>query len=276
MYFRIGVRAHDYGRHTPEELARRISEAGFCSVQLAISKAITGLEDDIGKFTPGFAATVRQAFDKYGVDISILGCYIEPVHPDPEVRARHVRRFKEHLRFARAFGGLAVGTETTLYRAEESGREKAFQILTQTVGALVEEAEKCSAVVAVEPVAAHTMNSPALTARLIDIIGSEHLQVIFDPVNLITADIARDHSAMLDEAFDAFGERIMALHCKDIDFGPDGRLHEVLLGQGLVDYDRLFGWLGSHRPGLALLREGADPATAAQDIAFLKSYTERF
>lgn len=270
MYFRIGVRAHDYGRARPRELAQRIKNAGFSSVQLAVSKCIEGMEQDAGRFTPGFAASVRQAFEEAGIDIAVLGCYIEPVHPDEETRRRHIQRFKEHLLYARAFGGLTVGTETTRYRGDEAGREKAFQILVKTVGELVEEAEKCGAVVGVEPVAAHTLNSPELAARLLDIIGSSHLQIIFDPVNLITPDVAENHDDLLRRAFDAFGERIMALHCKDIALRADGGLEEVLLGEGLVNYPMIFEYLRAHRPGLSLLREGADPATAQRDIEFLK------
>ena len=272
MYFRIGVRAHDYGRRTPQELAQALKTAGFCSTQLAISKAIIGMEQDIGRLTPGLCYEIGQSFAEANVDLAVIGCYIEPVHPDEDTRRLHLRRFKEHLLYARAMGGLVVGTETTLYRAEESGREKAFQTLLKSIGELVEEAEKCGAVVGVEPVAAHTLNTPELAARLLETIGSNHLQIIFDPVNLInTPELVRNHDDLLDRCFDAFGEHIMALHCKDITLDADGKPKETLLGQGMVNYDKLAAYLTAHRPGLALLREGADPATANIDIAFLKS-----
>lgn len=267
---RIGVRAHDYGRHTPAELAKALRAAGFESAQLAIAKAITGMEQDIGRLTPGLAFEIAQAFRQENIDIAVLGCYIEPVHPDEEVRKLHLKRFKEHLMYARQMGALVVGTETTLYRAEESGREKAFQTLLRSVGELVEEAEKFGVVVGIEPVAAHTLNSPELTARMLETIGSNNLQIIFDPVNLITPDIAENHDAMLDRGFDAFGSRIMALHCKDIIL-VDGKIEETLLGRGLVNYDKLLGWLKANRPGLSLLREGVDPKTAQIDIDFLRS-----
>ncbi len=275
MYFRIGVRAHDYGRKTPRELAQALKTAGFCSAQLAISKAIIGMEQDVGRLTPGLCFEIGKSFADAGVHLAVIGCYIEPVHPDEETRKLHLRRFKEHLLFARAMGGLVVGTETTLYKAEESGREKAFQTLLKSVGELVEEAEKCGAIVGVEPVAAHTLNTPELAARLLDTVGSNHLQIIFDPVNLInTPELVRDHGDLFDRCFDAFGERIMALHCKDITIGADGRPRETLLGQGMVNYDKLADYLKVHRPGLALLREGANPETADIDIAFLKSKFE--
>ena len=41
---KIGVRAHDYGCHTPKELARILKEAGFECLQLALNKALTGMQ----------------------------------------------------------------------------------------------------------------------------------------------------------------------------------------------------------------------------------------
>lgn len=271
MYFRIGVRAHDYGRKTPRELAADISAAGFSSVQLAISKAITGMESDIGRLTPGLAFEIGQAFASNGIDIAVLGCYIEPVHPDESQRALHIQRFKEHLLYARAMGGLVVGTETTMFRGPESERDAAFSILLHSVEQLLTEAEKSGAVVGIEPVAVHTLNTPALTRRLLDTFKSEHIKIIFDPVNLIRPAIVEDHSALLDECFDAFGDQIIALHCKDIVLNAEGKITEVLLGEGKVNYPKLAGYLKTARPGLALLREGANPQTAQKDIDFLKS-----
>ena len=51
----------------------------------------------------------------------------------------------------------------------------------------------------------------------------------------------------------------------------DGELHRTILGEGWLNYGKLMGWLKENRPGLNLIREGADPATAHKDIAFLKS-----
>ncbi len=62
----------------------------------------------------------------------------------------------------------------------------------------------------------------------------------------------------------------MALHCKDV-MVKDGELHRTILGEGWLNYGKLMGWLKENRPGLNLIREGADPATAHKDIAFLKS-----
>lgn len=42
---RIGCRAHDYGKHTPVQLAHILHTAGYTGAQLAMPRAIEGIED---------------------------------------------------------------------------------------------------------------------------------------------------------------------------------------------------------------------------------------
>lgn len=270
MKMNIGVRAHDYGRHEPEELARILKNAGFDSCQLAMSKALTGMDASVGKLNPGLCYNIRRAFEKEDIQISVLGCYIEPSLPDDEQRALQVARFCEHVMYARQLGANVIGTETTNFREDESERVIRFGYLVDSVLQMVEAAERHGVIVGIEPVAVHTLNSPELTARLLDIVASDHLQIIFDPVNLITMENYNRQDELFDRCFDAFGDRIVALHCKDL-VVEDGQFKRGILGEGIVDYGKLMGWLKEHRPGLNLLREGADPETAHKDIAFLKS-----
>ena len=81
---RIGVRAHDFGKLPAEELAARISARGLSCVQLALSKAIAGIDLKPGELNPGMAFHIGQAFHRHGLQIAVLGCYINPIHPDPE------------------------------------------------------------------------------------------------------------------------------------------------------------------------------------------------
>ena len=55
---RVGVRAHDFGKLPADELARRIAATGMSCVQLAVSKAIAGLDL---KPVDGRSMTVNEA-----------------------------------------------------------------------------------------------------------------------------------------------------------------------------------------------------------------------
>lgn len=271
MKMNIGVRAHDYGRHPVEELPKVLKAAGFDSCQLAMSKALEGMDASVGKLNPGLCYNVRREFERNEIQISVLGCYIEPSLPDDEARAKQVMRFREHVMYARQIGANVIGTETTNFRDMDEGeRSVRFGYLVDSIGQMVEAAERYGVIVGVEPVSVHTLNTPELAARLLDIIASDNLQIIFDPVNLITLDNIEHQDDLLDRCFDAFGDRIVALHCKDVKV-ENGELRRTVLGEGWLNYGKLMGWLKENRPGLNLIREGADPATAHKDIAFLKS-----
>lgn len=45
--FRLGIRAHDLGRYSADELARRVRAEGLDHVQLALGKAIDGVDQTL-------------------------------------------------------------------------------------------------------------------------------------------------------------------------------------------------------------------------------------
>jgi L-ribulose-5-phosphate 3-epimerase len=61
---RIGVRAHDLGRLPPDDLPARIAAKGLTWVQLALNKAIAGLDLKCGDMNPGLAFHVAQNLQK--------------------------------------------------------------------------------------------------------------------------------------------------------------------------------------------------------------------
>jgi L-ribulose-5-phosphate 3-epimerase len=108
----LGVRAHDIGKLNVHELAHKIAQAGFTSVHLALHKAIEGFLPEPGHLSHQIAHEVHAAFTAKNLSLGVLGCYINPVHPDPAIRATELERFLEHITFARSFGATVVGTET--------------------------------------------------------------------------------------------------------------------------------------------------------------------
>lgn len=191
--FTLGVRAHDFGKLPAEELARRISSFGLNGIQLAIAKAIDGINSDTGAQSPGLAAHLRQTFARHNIRVAVLGCYVNLVHPDLQERANLLARFKEHLRFARDYGCSVVATETASLNADwsyhpENGGEVAFNMAVKSVAELVAEAERFGVFATIEGVSTHVMYSPQRLRRMLDVIASNNLQILFDPVNLLNSD----------------------------------------------------------------------------------------
>ena len=263
---RIGVRAHDFGRMSPDELASRIAAKGLTCVQLALNKAIAGLDLQAGDMTPGLAFHVGQAFQRNGVQIAVLGCYINPIHPDPAVRKGLLAFCKDHIRYSRDFGCGLVGLETGSLNADYSPHpdnqgEAAFQQMLASISELVQEAQRFGVVVGIEAVTSHTVSTPARMRRLLDTICSNNLQVIFDPVNLISLENHRDQDRIIRESFDLFGDRIAVIHAKDFTI-HDGAYRQVRTGLGRLNYRLLMDLISRRKPGISILLEEADESSA--------------
>jgi sugar phosphate isomerase/epimerase len=269
---RIGVRAHDFGKLPAEELAARIAAKGLCCVQLAVNRAIAGVElvPGRGDLNAGLAWEIGRAFAGHGVQIAVLGCYINLSQPDPAARGPLVAYFKEHLRQARDFGCGMVATETGSLNADWSFHpgnrgEEAFSALVPVVAELVAEAERFGVVVGIEGVASHVLNSPGRIRRLLDEVGSNNLQVVFDPVNLLSMETYREQERVMKESCDLFGERIAVIHAKDFAVEGGG-------GRGELHYEVLMEWLRARKPGISILLEEASEGTAEECAGYLRRW----
>lgn len=270
----LGVRAHDFGQLPVDELADRIAAHGLTCIQLAPAKALAGCEPG-APLTPDFARAVRTAFARRGIRIAVLGCYINLGDRDDALRRPQLERFKDHLRVARDFDCDVVGTETgslnsDFSRHPDNTGEAAFQIVLASVRELVREAERCGAVVGIEGVERYVISSPARLRRLLDEVASPHAQVIFDPVNLLSAANHGAQDEIVAESLSLLGERIRIIHAKDFTL-HGGAFEERPAGQGQFHYAPLLRWLKARRPALPVLLENTAPATIADTVAFLRS-----
>jgi sugar phosphate isomerase/epimerase len=270
----IGVRAHDFGKSNVEELAEKISAKGFTSIQLALSKAIQGIDTGYNRLSPGLARYIGNTLARHNIQIAILGCYINPIHPDPETRQNSLGRFKEHLRYARDFGCSIVGTETGSINADCSYHPKnddpeTFRQITQSISQLVAEAEKFGVIVGVEAVTTHTISNTAKMRMLIDAIQSNNLQVIFDPVNLLDPVNYQTQDGIIQSAFDLFGDRIVLLHAKDFVI-ENGQKKIVPPGEGLLHYEYLLKLLKTYKPYVNISLEDNRPETMLQSVSYIE------
>lgn len=270
----LGVRAHDFGKLPAHQLAATVAAHGFTCVQLALAKALDGINTDTGSFSPGMARHVRQAFERHDVAISVLGCYINPIDPDETRRQQQMIRFKEHLRYARDFGCSVVATETGSRNADwslhpDNASDSTLAELTDQIGELVLEAEKFGVFVCIEGVTRHVVSTPGRMKRVLDSIGSPNLQVLFDPVNLLSLENHQDQQQVMDQAFALFGDKIAVIHAKDYVVAP-AELKPALIGEGALQFQTLFHHLRSRKSYIDVLLEETSPATVAVSVRNLK------
>ena len=82
----------------------------YC-VHLALSK-IEGLYSNVDSLSPGYAMYLKHLFQNAGLDIAVLGNYLNLAHPDSDTLKAIQQKYVAHLRFASHLGCSVVGTET--------------------------------------------------------------------------------------------------------------------------------------------------------------------
>ncbi len=230
-----------------------------------------------GTLDAEMALKICAAFAQHDVRIEVLGCYINPIHPDASTRKTLLGLFKEHLCHARDFGCNIVALESGSLNADQSPHpgnagEAAYQELLGSMKELVEEAERCGVVVGIEAVTSHVLSTPERMRRLLDEIRSPHLQVVFDPVNLLSlANCLKQHEIMRT-SFEQFGGRMAVVHAKDFRI-EKGTFVTCPAGTGMLDYAFLLSWLARDKPGIALLLEEAGPGHIAACKQFISNQT---
>jgi len=269
---KIGVRAHDFGRQPANLLAKNIKQSGFECVQLAPTKAIEGISS-FADISEKHLELIRAAFSQNNLEIAVLGCYIEPSVTDRETRLKNVEIFKANLTNAKLLGVPIVGTETTNLDIDTSlaEREKIYALLKDSVQRIAEHAEKENIYIGIEPVAEHTLNTPELTRRLLDEVGSDKIKIIFDPVNLVLPQTIHEQELIFNKMFDLLGQEIQVMHIKDTAIENNQKVWRNI-GKGVINYPMIFDWLKKHKPHIRLLREGVEMDSYQQDIQAMEKF----
>lgn len=268
---RIGARAHDYGKLAPEALAQTLRAAGFDAVQLALPKAIAGIES-YRAVTPAQLAETRAAFEKNDIEITVLGCYQDISSPDGEARAAAVENIRCSLGHAKLLGAKMVGSETAYPRLDGEEKARRRPLMTDSVLRIVETAARLDVVFAVEPVRYYPLDTAKAAAELFAAVGdAAHLKMIFDPSNVLNAaDIPRQ-TALWQEWLERTGPQIATLHIKDVAADAAGQCVQVPLGAGELDYTLIKKWHHDHAPGMTMLRDEVLVEYAAADIAYIRA-----
>ncbi len=269
----LGGRAHDFGKLTVDELASKISKQGYLYIQLALAKAIDGIDSSLGKLSPGMANYIRDIFRNKNVQIVVLGCYINPIHPSIDERKKHLERFKEYIRFARDFGCSIVGTETGSLKVGNScdydnESEAAFETLIQSLKELVKEAEKFGVIVGIEGGKNEVVTTPQRMRRVLDLIPSNNLQVIYDPTNYLSICNFKDQDRIIKDAFELFGDRMVVVHAKDFVVG-NGKISTVAAGKGNLNYELILKLLKEKKPYINILLEDIIEADMEGSMRFI-------
>lgn len=249
-----------------ESVLRIAAEIGYDCVEIMcwpVGKAtrryagITHI--DVDNFSSARAAEVRTLTDRYGVAISGLGYYPNPLSAD----ADEARSAVDHLgKVIRAAAELGIGrVNTFIGRDPAKSIEQNWPQFLATWQPLIRDAERQRVRVGIEncpmlftadewPGGKNLAHSPAIWRKMFAAIPSDCFGLNYDPSHMVFQQM--DYLAPLRD----FADRLFHIHAKDVRVDRH-RLDQVgtlgypndyhtpkLPGLGEVDWGRFFSILG--------------------------------
>ncbi len=294
---KIGFRAHDFGQfESVEELAGTIeSYYPESIIQLALNKVVPTARK-WNEWDEEYISSVRETLSSHGVSVAVVGCYINPIHPDEEKRKSEVQRFIKGLELNKAFGCRVVATETGTVNTKggyslHTSDPKNLEIFYASLSDMVEAAEKYDGWCTIEAVNhTHTMTSIERMAAMIEKFPSSHLKVLFDPVNLVpyTGIKEKDGSerevpspeaqrAFYAPILDLYGSRLVAIHCKDYILSEEGtKIGNLPALTGVFDWQGFMTEIKKHHmENVPWSLENMNPLTLHETVSKLQEMWEK-
>ena len=270
----VGIRLHDVNTNgNPEEKtmqarAEKAKLEGFSCVHLAYQKVMGQVCFDDAALNEGLACYTKRVFQREGLDIAVLGCYLNLAHPDPEELAKIKSRYFGHLRVAALAGCSVVGTETgapnAQYKLDANTHSKeALDTFIRNLSEVVERAEHWGVSMAIEPVWNHIVYNADRAVEVLKAVRSPNLRIILDPVNLLCMENADDREEIFQDAFEKLRDHIAVVHIKDF-VRRDGKLVSVAAGTGEMRYENLLRMVKQSKPFVQATLENTTNENAVQ------------
>ena len=250
---RLGFFTAALAGSTLEQAAKWGAESGFQAIEIACwphekaARRYAGVTHiDVVELDKSKAKDIRKMLDGYGLPVSALGYYQNPLHPDPEHRQTVTAHLKKVIEAAALLETPVVGTFV--------GKDK-----TKTVPANLEEyakawppivkfakdrgvkiaIENCPMIFSYDewPGGDNLASTPAIWRKMWEIIPDDNFGLNLDPSHLIWQMI--DYERLVRE----FASRIFHVHAKDLHIDRDGLYNNGVLSLGM-------GWQVPRLPGL--------------------------
>ncbi|WP_416151634.1 sugar phosphate isomerase/epimerase family protein [Salipaludibacillus sp. HK11] len=270
----VGVLAHLVGKMPYRDLAAKIGDFGFDHVQLALWKAVDDHDfSKPGLLTPGFAKQIGEEFDKNGVSISVLACYLHLYERDEVVRKENLDRFKELIRHAKFMGAPMVAAEVG--KPNVPVEDKDWKTLVHSIQELAEEAEKWGVYLGLEAANGHLVGTAIELKLLLDEVPSSNIGVVLDPGNLMDEKNFQNQDQVIEEAFELLGSRIIAAHAKDRKWNGS-QLDVLPAGQGTMNYMKYLELLEKYKPYAPIIMEECKQEELLGSKTFIENIQRKF
>jgi len=247
------------GNLSLEQLAVWASSNGFDMLELACwpqskaSRRYAGVTHvDVAALTKPGAKKINALMKKTGLEISSLGYYPNPMHPDPEHRATVIAHLKKVIVAAQMIGVPIVGT--FVGRDQTKTVEANLQMFGEVWTPIVKFAADHGIKIAIEncpmifsndewPGGQNLATTPYIWRKMWEIIPDANFGLNLDPSHLFWQMI--DYERVVYD----FRDRIFHVHAKDMEINREGLYQRGILSLGM-------GWQVPRLPGLGQVNWG--------------------
>jgi sugar phosphate isomerase/epimerase len=279
MRMKIGVMTAAFPDLSLEELATWAADSGFEMLEIACWPAGEAKDRkyggvvhiDVDSLTPDEASEINGMLAEKGLEISSLGYYPNPLHPDLAHREHVIAHLKKVIVGAEMLGVDIVGTFVgRAWNVESTGREWQkdldynFEEFMKVWPGLVKFAADHNVKIAIEncpmlwadtwPGGSNLAFSPALLRRMFEAVPDGNFGLNFDPSHLVWQKI--DYIRLIYD----FGDRIFHVHAKDMAIDEEMFYQDGILGCG-------FRWQIPRLPGQGLV-DWQKVVAALYDVAY--------
>ncbi|MCA2000805.1 MAG: sugar phosphate isomerase/epimerase [Chloroflexi bacterium] len=239
--------------NTLEQAAKWGAESGFEAIEIACwplekaTRRYAGVTHiDVTALDKAKAKEIRKMLDGYGLTISSLGYYPNPLHPDAEHRETVIAHLKKVIEGAALLEVPVVGT--FIGKDKNKTVPQNFEDYARIWPPIVKFAGERGVKIAIEncpmifsydewPGGNNLASTPAIWRKMWEIIPDDNFGLNLDPSHLVLQMI--DYERVVRE----FGSKIFHVHAKDLHIDREGLYNHGALSQGM-------GWQIPRLPGL--------------------------
>jgi sugar phosphate isomerase/epimerase len=238
--------------NTLEEAARWGAESGFQAIEIACwplekaTRRYAGVTHvDVTELDNAQARDIRKMLDGYGLTVSSLGYYPNPLHPEAEHRETVISHLEKVIEAAEMLEVPVVGT--FIGKDKNKTVPQNLEDYAKTWPPIVKFAKEHGVKIAIEncpmlfsydewPGGNNLATTPAIWREMWEIIPDDNFGLNLDPSHLIWQMI--DYERVVRE----FASKIFHVHAKDLHIDRDGLYNNGVTSQGM-------GWQVPRLPG---------------------------
>jgi sugar phosphate isomerase/epimerase len=244
---------------TLEQAAQWGAESGFQAIEIACwppekaTRRYAGVTHiNVTELDKTRAKVIRKMLDGYGLTISSLGYYPNPLHPDVQHRETVITHLKKVIEGAEMLQVPVVGT--FIGKDKNKTVPQNLEDYAKIWPPIVKFAKEHGVKIAIEncpmifsydewPGGNNLASTPAIWRKMWEIIPEENFGLNLDPSHLVLQMI--DYERVVRE----FADKIFHVHAKDLHIDHEGLYNHGVLSQGM-------GWQVPRLPGLGDMNWG--------------------